>query len=224
MTVAIHNLTDTWNGSGTTFTAIKMNVTDTASAAASLLMDLQVGGSSKLAVDKSGNIKPASSGSASKVIYGFGGLDTVGFWYTSNTIHLNAGSSRRYSLSNTGLLLGSGVSLGWSSHTNNDLAGDLFVRREAANVLSQRNGTTAQEHRWWKTFTDAANGEYGYVSWIEESNVLEIGTKALGTGTQRDISITAGSADIRMPDLPTSNPAVAGALWNNAGVVNVSAG
>ena len=35
----IYDLADTWNASGTTFTAIKMNVTDTASATASLLMD-----------------------------------------------------------------------------------------------------------------------------------------------------------------------------------------
>lgn len=50
----IFNLTDTWNAGATTFTAIKMNVTDTASAAASLLMDLQVGGSSKNKTAKTG--------------------------------------------------------------------------------------------------------------------------------------------------------------------------
>ena len=50
----IYNLTDTWNAAGTTFTAIKMNVTDTASAAGSRLIDLQVAGSSKLYLDKSG--------------------------------------------------------------------------------------------------------------------------------------------------------------------------
>lgn len=50
----IYNMADTWNAGGTTFTAIKMNVTDTSSAAASLLMDLQVGGTSKCNVDKTG--------------------------------------------------------------------------------------------------------------------------------------------------------------------------
>jgi hypothetical protein len=50
----IYNLTDTWNAAGTTFTAIKMNVTDTASAAGSRLIDLQVAGSSRLYLDKSG--------------------------------------------------------------------------------------------------------------------------------------------------------------------------
>lgn len=50
----IYNLTDTWNAAGVTFTAIKMNVTDTASAAGSRLIDLQVAGSSRLYLDKSG--------------------------------------------------------------------------------------------------------------------------------------------------------------------------
>lgn len=51
---AISNMTDTWNAGGTTFNAIKMNVTDTASAAASLLLDLQVGGTSKFSIRKDG--------------------------------------------------------------------------------------------------------------------------------------------------------------------------
>lgn len=50
----IFNLTDTWNAGATVFNAIKMNVTDTASDAASLLMDLQVGGSSMFSVSKGG--------------------------------------------------------------------------------------------------------------------------------------------------------------------------
>jgi len=50
----IFNLTDTWNAGATTFTAIRMNVTDTASASGSLLMDLQVGGSSRFSVSKAG--------------------------------------------------------------------------------------------------------------------------------------------------------------------------
>jgi hypothetical protein len=54
--IGIYDMTDTWNAGGTTFTAIKMNVTDTASAAASLVMDLQVGGTSRLKLAKGGNL------------------------------------------------------------------------------------------------------------------------------------------------------------------------
>lgn len=51
---SVNDLTQTWNNVATTFTAIKMNATDTASAAGSLLIDLQVGGGSKFSVTKSG--------------------------------------------------------------------------------------------------------------------------------------------------------------------------
>ena len=49
----ILDMTQTWNTTGTP-TALRLNVTDTASNASSLLMDLRVGGSSKIKVDKSG--------------------------------------------------------------------------------------------------------------------------------------------------------------------------
>lgn len=48
--------TATWNAGGVTFTAMKLNVTNTDSAANSLLFDLQVGGSSKFSVDKDGDV------------------------------------------------------------------------------------------------------------------------------------------------------------------------
>ena len=44
----------TWNNAAATFTGLKLNVTDTASASGSLLMDLQVGGASKFTLSKAG--------------------------------------------------------------------------------------------------------------------------------------------------------------------------
>ena len=49
-------MSDTWNDGGTTYTAIKMDVTDTASDAASLLMDLLVGGTSQFFVNKDAGV------------------------------------------------------------------------------------------------------------------------------------------------------------------------
>jgi len=54
--VGIYDMTDTWNNAGTSFTAIKMNVTDTASASGSKLLDIQKGGSSYLELNKSGEL------------------------------------------------------------------------------------------------------------------------------------------------------------------------
>jgi hypothetical protein len=52
----IFNLTDTWNNGATVFSAIKMNVTDTASDAASRLLDLRVGGNDRFIVIKDGRV------------------------------------------------------------------------------------------------------------------------------------------------------------------------
>ncbi len=46
--------TQTWNNAAVAFTSDLLNITDTASAAGSLLIDRQVGGVSKFSVDKSG--------------------------------------------------------------------------------------------------------------------------------------------------------------------------
>jgi len=51
----------TWNSGGVTFTGMKLNVTDTASASASLLADLQVGGTSFFNVRKDGFVTLGSS-------------------------------------------------------------------------------------------------------------------------------------------------------------------
>lgn len=61
------NGTQTWNDGATTFTALKLNITDTASAAASLLMDLQVGGSSAFNVSKGGSLKLGHNASGTNV-------------------------------------------------------------------------------------------------------------------------------------------------------------
>lgn len=57
----IYELTDTWNSGGTTFSAVKMNVTDSASASGSKLIDLQVGAVEKFAVTKTGLTRTAGA-------------------------------------------------------------------------------------------------------------------------------------------------------------------
>lgn len=59
-TTPFASITGTWNTTGVV-TAFLLNVTNGASGASSLLMDLQVGAVSKLSVDKSGNLTMAGS-------------------------------------------------------------------------------------------------------------------------------------------------------------------
>ena len=53
------DISQTWNAGGVTFTAAKINVTNTASATASKLLDLQVGGTSLVSFTNNGNPGPS---------------------------------------------------------------------------------------------------------------------------------------------------------------------
>jgi hypothetical protein len=62
--------TATWNNAAVTFTHWKENITDTASNSSSLLLDLQVGGTSKLSVTKAGALTATSTYGTSGVYTG----------------------------------------------------------------------------------------------------------------------------------------------------------
>jgi hypothetical protein len=76
-TKPLSDLTATWNAAGTTFTAIKMNATDTASAAGSLLLDLQIGGTSQAKVSKGGVLTTLGRASINTLTVGLGGQTSV---------------------------------------------------------------------------------------------------------------------------------------------------
>lgn len=61
------NVTQTLNDAGVSFTVIKANVTDSASASASLLLDLQVGGATKFNITKAGNVVSQGTISATSI-------------------------------------------------------------------------------------------------------------------------------------------------------------
>ena len=85
---SIYDMADTWNNGATTFTAIKMNVTDTASNAASLLLDLQVGGTSKASVKKDGLLSTIYASLSGQSLTGSAAtslLDLATTWNTSGT-------------------------------------------------------------------------------------------------------------------------------------------
>ena len=79
-------LTQTWNDAADTFIGLKVNVTDTASAAASLLMDLQISGTSKFKVTKAGTLTTVGDIS----IQGSTGLTLIAsgaiFWASASII------------------------------------------------------------------------------------------------------------------------------------------
>lgn len=129
------NVAQTWNDAAVTFTGIFANFTSTASAAGSLLMDLQVGSATKAKIDKAG------------VLYGVGvtGAPTYAFtnatgsgmgWRTSGELSLMISSAEILRLSTTfgaevyadGLFLGT--------------AGGVAIQRVSTNQIKFGSGTT----------------------------------------------------------------------------------
>lgn len=209
----VMDLSVTWNNAAVTFTGLKFNVTNTASNAASLLMDLQVGGVSKFSFTKS-TFKIGSFTTAAALASNSGAQWVVG----------SAGVGYRISLEDQGTATGL---VAWSAGTPTimiDYTGatiqgtsgalmfgatvttpDTYLRRDAANTLALRNSTNAQTFNIYNTYTDASNYERLGISW--SGNVISIKPVAAGTGTVRELHISG---------LPTANPGP-GILWNNAG-------
>lgn len=136
------NATQTWNAGLVTFTGIKFNVTDTASASASLLMDLQVGGISKLSFSKT-NILTA--GTSWTLEQSGGSLGVAGPSGGNGIVfYLQGGSSTTnsfFNLSTAGATLPSSRSYGWASGTDVAAAQDAGLARVAAGVIKVTNGS-----------------------------------------------------------------------------------
>lgn len=153
----------TWNAAGTTFTGLKLNVTNTASAAGSLLADLQVGGTSQFKVDKGGAVTSNSGFTA-------GGNILTG---SGSYLGWNGGTILYNSYNSTGgfsILSSSGPGIGTDT-------GDTIVLRRSTNPLT---------FRVYNTYTSGTSYERLGLNWA--TNVAQIYTEAgSGGGTARDL-------------------------------------
>ena len=174
----LHDLADTWNDSGTVFTALKMNVTDTASNASSKLLDLQVGGGSRVNIGKNAQLTFAYSATTDWV------SGTVAFGNRYNLATMQTGTAL-LNLGTTGIVNCAGSASGYA------IEADVVLRRDAANTLALRNSTNAQRFNVYETYTDSSNYARGYVAGTTSG--LDIGTEAAGTGTKRPVRILGQS-------------------------------
>jgi hypothetical protein len=127
------NLTQTWNDGAVTFTGLKANFTSTASAANSIMLDLQMGGSSKWKADKDGDT--TQTGTATIVS---GTAATAG---GAAMVSMTSGA--------VGILVGSGVPTASASQ------GSLYLRTDGSSTstrayINTDGGTT------WTAVTTAA--------------------------------------------------------------------
>jgi hypothetical protein len=166
------DLAQTWNNAAVEFTSLRLNVTDTASAASGTrLLDLQVGGVSQVRVERNINTWELLGGGANDNGIGFGSS----FIYFRNFLGANCNIG-----SNTAMTLRSDYSFGFSSTTNPSLAPDVVLGRDAADILAQRRTTNPQTFRLYNTYTDASNHERLSLRWA--SNVAIIGTEKGSVG------------------------------------------
>ena len=215
----LFDMAETWNEGATTFTSIKMNVTDTASASGSLLMDLQVGGTSKFSV----RANPSISLGATFIEVGnnsrfFDLKDNFGTGFirsSGGSVEFATGASAGSYVGgfhwSGGVCAPTAGFLGFAQGNSLSNQPDLRLYKDAANTLAQRNGTNAQTFNLYGTYTDASNLRR-LVMTMSGAGVAEIKPDGLGTGLSGNVLHISG--------LPTSNPGP-GILWNNAGTVEV---
>jgi hypothetical protein len=230
----------TWNTTGIP-TLIKANVVDTASSSSSLLMDLQVGGSSRFSVNKSGTVVTTFNTSVTTIGQRWIGTDGTTYWNAGGMFE--SGNSN-IQLEARGGFVGSGqgrVNLGAGylyleggpTTTGIRTFGSLVFAPAAlgsTGAIEQRNSTNAQTFRIYNTFTDSSNYERGKLEWA--SNVLRIGTEKAGTGSARALELqvdgttrltigTDGSTVFAGPSSQFGSSTTACIISSNAGLARI---
>ena len=183
---------------------------DANTSATSKLIELQVAGATNFSVNKAGDL---TAGTTAAGIH-FGA--SLGGGVVSSP---NNGYAFTSSISNGFRCDGSGVGLtsgGWKSAAGNYLAWgssqwydtlDLYLYRDAAATLAQRNSTSPQNFRLYNTYTDASNYERAALTW--SSNVAYLRNEKAGTGSARLMVVVTGSTTVS--GLPSASVAGAGA-------------
>ena len=194
----ILNLSQTWNNANKTFTGIKANITDTASKSDSLLMDLQVGGSSKFKIDKNGRISSENFYVGSVYAMGSNDIGIIGRIFGVNNSYITVGVNGFFTIATNGkvgifmdfptpnVYLPSDVAFGFNSGAlSTDAATpDVTLYRDAANTLAQRRSTIAQESRLYGSYTSATAYQR-----LSTKTIREAVTCAAGASVTTTISI-----------------------------------
>jgi hypothetical protein len=159
------------------FSAAVINVTNTASATASRLLDVQSSGTSVFSVLDGNRIlgssfTPTLTGPSLELSSGTG-------IYESGGLRLSGQGQNIALVTSTGFRV-RGFELQFSS------GGETALIADAADVLAMRRGANPSTFRLYNTTdTGLANYERGFLKW--SSNVFQIGTEKAGSGTARSL-------------------------------------
>lgn len=175
------DLAGTWNTSGTP-TAIKLNITNTTSNAASKLIDLQIGGTTRFSVTRAG-VLTLLGGSGTAFTIKEGG---------SSTLQFDEGSTQHAGIGFGIVRVNSTGAFGWTSNADVTLSPDTRLYRDAADIVAQRRSTNAQTLRVYGTYTDASNYER-----IAVSKAGGVAMETAGTGADDiDLPLTPAGAGL----------------------------
>ena len=177
-TNAAMSITATWNTTGAA-TAFRVNTTSTASAAASLLADFQVGGVSKMSIRKDG----ALYGDANSILTLSGGFMS---YYSGGAQTLQMGA-QTLSFGSNGLT----NILSWAG-------GSQIYGIAGGNAFDARNGTSAQQWRIYET-TDAGAVPTNYSRLTLKAQTAAdflIIPEAGGTGTLRGLQLGSSAGKL----------------------------
>ena len=154
--------TQTWNAGGVTFTGIKLNVTDTASASGSLLGDFQIGGTSKVQIIKDGSVNWPYTGDLRFLTAGLSGSSQIRFWWRQASAYFVLEDGNGNAFFRAGRDTNGGVSiqsqLGFGA-SDGAISPDTYLVRTAANTLALKNSTTQQKLQVYGTTTGSKYAE-----------------------------------------------------------------
>jgi hypothetical protein len=194
-------ISQTWNDAAVAFTALKVNAAGTSdanSASGSLLLDLQVGGVSKLSVLKNGDLSIRNTGIIGTPNFLIGNSSSSGIYFASGDLRLYVdASSTKFAMSSatTSVKIGSNYSFGWAGSPDASQTLDTILVRDSAsgNTLALRNGAAAQTFRVYNTYTDASNYSRLKIGWDAVTYAaFTIEGQQLGTGGGRSLALIGG--------------------------------
>ena len=207
-------ISQTWNAGSNVMTALRLNVTDTASGSTSKLLELYAGATpvSVLEVDKIGRLRIGSTaanahGTRTNPAFKFANNNS-GFYTTPASGYINfAGSgSSPLCFAPAGIMLSAGAYFQWTSGVNDPLDSstvELALLRDAANTLALRNGINPQTFNVYGTYTSGTSYERMFMRYSSSALAFQLGSEQLGStikplevlmaGTARMVVTTAGN-------------------------------
>ena len=199
--------TVTWNAGGVTFDAPwKLNVTNTASAAASLLEDLQIGGASQFNVGIFGNVVALGNGATSAVAYQYG-VTTTGFRLSNNF----GGSGQ------LGLLRGDGTAFAGMSTTLFDVPAAFGIGGSISGANSTITAPVARTFHFGAADANPPLAQtFAVQNAVTGSNIAGVnwtlnGSLPTGSGAGGDIIFQTGFQGVAASTTITFNDSTAGA-------------